>query len=124
MAGALFAIGSSATSPMHMTIVMDRADPRTRGSSMATYSLGFQLGSGFGAAISGFIIGAFGFPAPFVVALVAMAVMAALVLSARRAATSTAVGRDGVTGAGYRTRESGCSLASRRNRCSSATTRR
>lgn len=83
VAGALFAIGSSATSPMHMTIVMDRADPRTRGSSMATYSLGFQLGFGLGAAIFGFVIGAFGFPAPFLVGLVAMALMAGLVLSAR-----------------------------------------
>jgi len=83
VAGALFAIGSSATSPMHMTIVMDRADPRTRGSSMATYSLGFQLGFGLGAAIFGFIIGSFGFPAPFAVALVAMGLMVALVLSAR-----------------------------------------
>lgn len=83
VAGCLFAIGSSATSPMHMTIVMDRADPRTRGSSMATYSLGFQLGFGLGAAIFGFVIGAFGFPAPFVVGLLAMGGMVALVLSAR-----------------------------------------
>jgi MFS family permease len=84
VAGSLFAIGSSATSPMHMTIVMDRADPRTRGSSMATYSLGFQLGFGLGAAIFGFVIGAFGFPAPWFVGLVAMGGMALLVLSARK----------------------------------------
>jgi MFS family permease len=83
VAGALFAIGSSATSPMHMTIVLDRADPRTRGSSMATYSLGFQLGFGLGAAVFGFVIGAFGFPAPWFVGLLAMGGMALLVLSAR-----------------------------------------
>ena len=31
LAGSLFAIGSSATSPIHMAIVMDRAEPRRRG---------------------------------------------------------------------------------------------
>lgn len=83
LAACLFAIGASATSPMHMVIVMDRADPRTRGASMATYSLGYQLGFGFGAALWGVVITAAGFPAPFVVGLLAMALMAGLVLSAR-----------------------------------------
>jgi predicted MFS family arabinose efflux permease len=80
----LFAIGSAMTSPMHMTIVMDRADPRRRGAAMATYSLGYQLGFGVGAAVFGLLIDRFGFPVPFVAALGAMTVMALLVLGARR----------------------------------------
>lgn len=84
LAGALFAIGSSATSAMHMSIVMDRSDPHRRGAFMATYSLGFQLGFGVGAAIWGVLIDRLGFPSPYLAALVGMVLMVALVLISRR----------------------------------------
>ena len=50
---------------------------------MATYSMGFPLGNGIGALAWGFVIGAFGFPAPFIAALASMAGIAALVWLAR-----------------------------------------
>jgi predicted MFS family arabinose efflux permease len=84
VAGCLFAIGSSATSSMHMSIVMDRADPARRGASMATYSLGFQLGYGLGSALWGLLIERLGFPSPFLGGLAAMALMMVLVLGSRR----------------------------------------
>jgi MFS family permease len=83
LAGALYAGSSSLVSPTAAAVAIDRADPQRRGAAMATYSMGFPLGNGFGALLWGFIIAAFGFPAPFLIAILTMIVLAALVWPAR-----------------------------------------
>jgi predicted MFS family arabinose efflux permease len=52
-----------------MALAIDRADPRRMGAAMATYSLGFQLALGAGAAAWGFVIDAFGYPGPYIGAI-------------------------------------------------------
>jgi predicted MFS family arabinose efflux permease len=84
LAGSIYALGSSAVSPMSTALAIDRADPQRRGAAMATYSLGYQLGFGLGAAAWGVVIGALGFPAPFLIGLLAMAGIAFIVVNARR----------------------------------------
>jgi MFS family permease len=79
VAGAIYAASSSLVSPTAAAVAIDRADPARRGATMATYSMGFPLGNGFGALLWGVVIAALGFPAPFLVALLTMAAMAALV---------------------------------------------
>ena len=79
VAGAIYAASSSLVSPTAAAVAIDRADPARRGTTMATYSMGFPLGNGFGALLWGVVIAALGFPAPFLVALLTMATMAALV---------------------------------------------
>jgi MFS family permease len=83
IAGSLFGASSSLVSPSAAAIALDRAEPERRGITMATYSMGFPLGNGIGALSWGFVIGAFGFPAPFFVALLTMVGIAALVWAAR-----------------------------------------
>jgi predicted MFS family arabinose efflux permease len=83
VAGATFAASSSLVSPTAAAIAIDRADPQRRGASMATYSMGFPLGNGFGAVLWGTLIALLGFPAPFVVALLTMGAIGWLVWSAR-----------------------------------------
>ena len=73
VAGSVFAFSSSAVSPTAAAVAIDRADPQRRGVTMATYSMGFPLGNGIGALAWGFVIGAFGFPVPFIAALVWLA---------------------------------------------------
>ena len=83
VAGSIHAIGSSAVSPMAAALAIDRAEPGRQGATMATYSMGFPLGNGVGALTWGLVITAVGFPAPFLLALGALACIAALVWSAR-----------------------------------------
>jgi predicted MFS family arabinose efflux permease len=83
IAGAIFAASSSLLSPTAAAIAIDRADPQRRGATMATYSMGFPLGNGIGALLWGALIGAFGFPVPWIVALLTMAGIVALVWSER-----------------------------------------
>ena len=83
VAGATFGASSSLVSPTAAAIALDRADPERRGITMATYSMGFPLGNGFGALLWGFVIGGLGFPAPFFVALLTMAGIAGLVWLSR-----------------------------------------
>lgn len=68
VAGCVWTVGSSFISPTAMAMAMDRADPSRRGAAMATYSLGYQLGMGFGSMAWGLVIAAAGFPVPFVAA--------------------------------------------------------
>jgi MFS family permease len=83
IAGAIFSASSSFISPTAAAMAIDRADPQRRGGAMATYSMGFPLGNGSGALLWGAVIAAFGFPAPWLVALLTMAGIAVLVWSAR-----------------------------------------
>src|SRR5262245_15299399 len=50
IAGMLWALAASVSSPTAMALAMDRSEPGRMGAAMATYSLGFQLGLGGGAA--------------------------------------------------------------------------
>lgn len=82
-AGAVFSASSSFISPTAAAMAIDRADPQRRGGAMATYSMGFPLGNGSGALLWGAVIATFGFPAPWLVALLTMVGIVALVWSAR-----------------------------------------
>jgi predicted MFS family arabinose efflux permease len=81
--GVLYAIAASLTSPVHLALAMDRAAPDRIGAAMATYSLGYQLGLGIGSAAYGVVISVAGFPAPFAIGIVAMAIMIGATVSAR-----------------------------------------
>jgi predicted MFS family arabinose efflux permease len=88
--GVLYALGMSAVSPATLALTLDRAEPRRMGAAMATYSLGYQLGVGLGAAIAGAAIDAFPLPVPYVLGLAGPVAMGVLVL-----ARQDALGRPG-----------------------------
>jgi predicted MFS family arabinose efflux permease len=67
-----------------MALAIDRAEPGRMGAAMATYSLGFQLGLGGGAAVWGVVISQFGFSSTFWVAIAAEAALVALLIYARK----------------------------------------
>lgn len=67
--GLVFATGVSVVGPAVGAATMDRAPSGRLGAAMATYSLGYQLGSGLGGATWGFLIASVGLAGPFVVGL-------------------------------------------------------
>jgi predicted MFS family arabinose efflux permease len=69
IAGVAFAASAGIKSPSNMSMAMANARPERLGSAMATYTLGYQLGIGVGAALWGVIAQLFAFPAPFLAAL-------------------------------------------------------
>ena len=69
LGGVLYALGMSAVSPATLALTLDRAAPRRLGAAMATYSLGYQLGVGVGAAVAGVAIDTLGFPFPYILGL-------------------------------------------------------
>lgn len=81
LSGSLFAIGPALETPASMALAIDRSDPSRSGAAMATYSLGYQMGLGVGAALFGFAIAAFDFGIAFAIA-VALQVVLAVVLVA------------------------------------------
>jgi predicted MFS family arabinose efflux permease len=84
VAGCVWAIGSSPVSPIAMASAIDRAPKHRRGSAMATYSLGHQLGYGAGALTFGLAIDAVGYPAPYYVAGGLLALLLVLVSASRQ----------------------------------------
>ena len=84
VAGVLYAGASGFTSPTTMALAIDRANPRRMGAAMATYSLGFQLGLGVGAAVWGFLIDTVGYPGPYVGAIVLQVGLLALLAASWR----------------------------------------
>lgn len=90
IAGILYAIANGATTPATTALVMDHAPPGRMGAAMATYTLGFQFGSGMGAALWGFLIDRSGFLLPFLAGAVLQFAMLAIVIW-RRAALSRPV---------------------------------
>ena len=68
VAGAVYAFAAAFTSPTLMAAAIDRSDQRRLGAAMATYSLGFQMALGVGAAAWGVTIDLLGYPAPYLVA--------------------------------------------------------
>ena len=80
LSGCLFAIGPALETPASMALAIDRSDPRRSGAAMATYSLGYQLGLGVGAALFGFAIEAFDFGVAFALAVAMQMVLAVLLI--------------------------------------------
>ena len=80
IAGALYAFAAAFTSPTIMALAIDRSDPKRVGSAMATYSLGFQMALGVGAAIWGVTIDALGYPAPYLFAIGSQVVVIGLLV--------------------------------------------
>jgi MFS family permease len=83
LAGAIYGAAAGFTQPSTMALAVDRSHPGRLGSSMATYTLGYQLALGLGAVVWGTIIDHFGFPAPFAVAIVPEIMMLALLFRER-----------------------------------------
>jgi MFS family permease len=83
VAGVIYAIANGATAPATTALVLDRAPAGRVGAAMATYTLGFQFGSGLGAALWGFLIDANGFEAPFVIGAGLQIFLLVLVLARR-----------------------------------------
>jgi len=84
IAGAFYAAAAAFTSPTTMAMAIDHADPRRLGAAMATYSLGFQLALGAGAAVWGVFIDTWGYPAPYLGAIaVQLVLVATLVIGTR-----------------------------------------
>jgi MFS family permease len=61
LGGALYTLGAGVAQPTLYALAADRAAPARRGAAMATYTMGFQLGSGVGAVFWGSTIQSFGY---------------------------------------------------------------
>jgi MFS family permease len=68
LAAGVFAVAYGIAPPTAQAVVMERAPRERLGAAMATYTLGFQMGSGLGAAIWGFLLAPLGFTNVFIVA--------------------------------------------------------
>jgi MFS family permease len=79
--GALYTLGQGVSQPSLYAMAADRADPARRGSAMATYTMGFQLGSGVGAVVWGSTIEHFGYHVMYACTLLPM--LAAIGMAAR-----------------------------------------
>jgi MFS family permease len=88
--GVLYAVANGATTPAATALVIDHAPPGRIGAAMATYTLGFQFGSGLGAALWGVLIDSSGFLLPFLIGAGLQFVMLGVVV-ARRTALARAV---------------------------------
>jgi MFS family permease len=72
-AGVVGVLGQVVLNPILLAVAIDRADPRRPGSGMATFSLAYQMGNGFGAPIAGVLIETLGYHGMFLGAIVALA---------------------------------------------------
>jgi MFS family permease len=84
VAGVVYAIACGSTAPATTALVMDRAPAGRVGAAMATYTLGFQFGSGLGAALWGVLIDTRGFVLPFLIGAVFQFALLAIVVARRR----------------------------------------
>jgi MFS family permease len=66
LAGSIVTLGNAVREPSFYALVIDRAEPARRGAALATYTMGFQIGSGIGAALWGNVIQYFGYVTMFV----------------------------------------------------------
>jgi predicted MFS family arabinose efflux permease len=80
LGGAVFMLGVGVAQPSLYALAADRAPSDRRGSAMATYTMGFQLGGGIGAVVWGITIEHLGYPAMYVGTLVPIAAAVVLVL--------------------------------------------
>lgn len=77
----LFGIGTAAVQPTLMALASDGAGPAERGAAMGTYTTAFDLGIGLGAGVAGWIIGAAGFQAMYLLSGL-MSLLCVVVLTA------------------------------------------
>src|SRR5262249_43085768 len=81
----VFGLGYGFTTPAAQASVMERASRDRLGAAMATYTIGFQVGTGLGAAFWGFLVGPAGYAGTF---LIGAAIQVALIgLTVLRRAT-------------------------------------
>jgi MFS family permease len=78
--GALYTLGAGVAQPTLYALAADRAAPERRGAAMATYTMGFQLGSGVGAVVWGTTIEHFGYGVTYACTFVPMLAAVTLVL--------------------------------------------
>lgn len=83
LGAATYGAAAAFTSPTLMALAIDRAHPRRLGAAMATYTLGFQLAIGAGAALWGFVIDAIGYPAPYLLGIVVQAALLLVLVAFR-----------------------------------------
>jgi predicted MFS family arabinose efflux permease len=70
LGGIVLTLGQSVSHPSLYALVIDRAPAERRGAALATYTMGFQLGSGVGAVVYGFVIQYLGYHTMFQLSLV------------------------------------------------------
>jgi predicted MFS family arabinose efflux permease len=83
LAAVVFALAYGVAPPTSQSIVMERAPRERLGAAMATYTLGFQIGSGLGAAVWGFLLVPLGFTNVFLVAAAVQIVLFVVSLTRR-----------------------------------------
>jgi MFS family permease len=66
LSGSIVTLGNAIREPSFYALVIDRAAPARRGAALATYTMGFQIGSGIGSALWGNVIQYFGYVTMFV----------------------------------------------------------
>lgn len=77
-AGVLIAIGSAMNNAAAVALAMDLADPARLGTAMATFSMAFQIGNGFGALLAGALVDSAGYRGMYVGAMTLVAAGLAL----------------------------------------------
>lgn len=98
LAGCAYGIGAAVVSPNAMALAIDRARPGRSGAAMATYTLGFQLAAGAGAAIWGLVIDASGFGLAFALGLGVEVALLGLLLARWNALAQIGSGEGGEGG--------------------------
>ena len=73
LAGSIVTLGNAVREPSFYALVIDRAEPERRGAALATYTMGFQIGSGIGSALWGNVIQHFGYVTMFLSCLMPLA---------------------------------------------------
>jgi MFS family permease len=91
LAGSIVTLGNAVREPSFYALVIDRATPERRGAALATYTMGFQIGSGLGSALWGNVIQYFGYLTMFLgclIPLIASLIMLAVMFRDSRPAQS------------------------------------
>ena len=81
LGGVFTSLGSALNSSSTTALAMDLANPAARGKAMATFSLSFQVGAGFGAIIAGLLADFLGYRGMYAGALVIVTLGTAVLLS-------------------------------------------
>ncbi len=89
LGGVFTALGSALNSSSTTALAMDLANPAARGKAMATFSLSFQVGAGFGAIIAGLLADFVGYRGMYVGALVIVAIGMAVLLASWKSMPKT-----------------------------------
>jgi MFS family permease len=82
LGGVFVTLGTAMNSSASTALAMDLASPQSRGKSMATFSISFQLGAGIGALLAGALVDTVGFRGMFggaiVISLLGLVLLAAI----------------------------------------------